>query len=354
MKKPLSREQMLLLQRLAGKRKHRVAKQSRNLQAKSAPVRPEYRNWKIVKLPENFTLSANYDKVVKIINRMKMPTKKRCYINFNAIRRVSTAAALMLAAELDVDMISSGAKKMQAHDLDWDPKVSELLKQMGFLDLLRAESEINQPAANSGNGEVFIKFASGNGLADELIDKIIQETEKHVASGKIARELRFPLFAGMSEAMTNTCQHAYEQKTELNRWWISASVNRTTGEIVVVCYDRGRMIPGTLRASESKLARFLSHFTDSDHTIICNALQRGQTSTHQLHRGKGLPELIRLIDENRQGILKIYSGDGMVKYDFAGESGENRYFSRSLGRKMRGTLVEWSIIPSKRFSEAVS
>ena len=257
----------------------------------------------------------------------------------------------MLAAELEVDMIRHNTPRMVAHDTKWNPQVRELLEQMGFMELLSASSEVQKPSSISNTNEVFVKFKSGYKLTGKAIKRIISEVENSVNAGEISPELRLPLNEGMAEAITNTRQHAYRLQGklkppgELDRWWISASVNRITKEITVVCYDRGRTIPSTIRASKPQMKDLFVVFADKDHKIIRSAMEKGQSSTHKKHRGKGLPRLINLIQRNGQGTLKVYSGRGKVQYAM-GENGKYSFSSGLLFRKMHGTLVEWSIIPS--------
>ena len=309
----------------------------------------KYKGWEQIHLPVNFRLSDNYDKVVKTINDLKSPEKH--FVNFNAVRRLSIAASLMLAAELEVGKISSEVSHMEAYDADWDPQVRELLKQMGFLELLQASSKV-QESSDMDTSQVFVKFKSDDRLTGGDIRRITRDVAKLTALGEIPLRLKIPLNNGMAEAITNTHNHAYQEKDKLNRWWISASVNRDTGEITVVCYDRGRTIPKTILDSKEKkenyekwarrLKRAIGVY--DDHEIILHAVQEGQSSTGEKYRGKGLPSLMGLIQQNRQGVLKIYSRRGKVKYELGGD-GEGVYSSGPLSREMLGTLVEWSIIP---------
>ena len=363
MKKPPSRGQRLQWQENAKTRLERereVADKRRRTLAHQAQFGPKYdwqgskrgrkyKGWDQIHLPVNFSLSDSYGEVVKIINRLRSPRKN--FVNFGAIRRLSIAASLMLAAELEVNKIRSKVSHMEAYDAAWDPQVRELLKQMGFLELLDAPSEV-QESSDMDNSQVFVKFKSDDRLIGGGIRRITRDVTKLVASGEIPPQLRIPLNNGMAETITNTHNYAYKEKDELNRWWISASVNRNTGEITVVCYDRGQTIPKTIWDSKKKKAKYekWAHRIKramgvcDDHGIILHALQEGQSSTGKRNHGKGLPSLMDLIEQNGQGVLKIYSGRGRVKYELGGDE-EDVYSSDLLSCEMPGTLVEWSIIP---------
>ena len=355
MKKPFSREQALLLQRNGEKRLERGLRRKRRKLSDDTPPpssHDAYKNWKQVQLPEIFSLSDNYGGVVKEINRLRDSEGKKRYINFDAIRQVDAAAALMLAAELEVGKIRAKAATMKAHDSDWDPTVRELLWQMGFMDLLNVDAEVPQSPSVSER-QVFIKFMSGHDMQKEASKRIFDEIQKSLVSEKMLQELQYSMYPGMTETITNTCHHGYPKPAdELNRWWTSASVDRKTKKISVVCYDRGKTIPrtirDTMRYTEAGMQKFFAYFksSDPDHKIVVDALKYGRSSTRAPNRGRGLPALKRLIDTNRQGTLTIYSREGMARYSVKdGKNGENSYFSRPLPRRMLGTLVEWSIIP---------
>ena len=365
MKKPPSRGQRLRWQENATTRLERereVADKRRRALAHQARLSPQYdwqgskrgrqyKGWVQLHLPVNFRLYDSYDKVIKIIHRLRSPTRPH-FVNFGAIRRLSIAASLMLAAELEVNKIRSKVSRMEAYDAKWNPQMRELLKQMGFLELLQASSEVDE-SSDMDASQVFVKFKSGDRLTNKGIRQITRSVAELVASGNIPPQLSIPLNNGMAEAITNTHNYAYQEKDELNRWWISASVNRETGEITVVCYDRGQTIPKTIRDSETKKAKYekwahrikRAMGVHDDHGIILHALQEGQSSTGKKNHGKGLPSLVGLIEQNGQGVLKIYSGYGRVKYELGGDGGDV-YSSGPLSREMPGTLVEWSIIPS--------
>ena len=359
--------QALLVQKIAearAKRKHwrkKKIKRKREMRDRVArKVRRDSRGLKQLQLPVNFCLADNYKQVVNTINKLRSRTGTERYINFNVLRQVDTAAALMLAAELEVSKIKAGAQKMTAHDSDWNPKVRTLLEQMGFLELLSADSEIPSHTEPSKN-QIFIKFRSGHKLIGDDTMQMLESLQKHIAPHELEAELLLHLYVGIFEAITNTRHHAYKKKKldeELKRWWISASVNTETDEIKIVCYDRGATIPKTIQASKEKSDAILSFLRNMiervpDSEIILAAMKQKRTSTKLKNRGKGLSELLRLIDTNNQGSLKIYSGEGVVEFHRPTQNRENPDISRKLPLKMKGTLVEWSIIPYRSTTETL-
>ena len=262
----------------------------------------------------------------------------------------------MLLAELHIYTIENNTK-LRARDNEWNNTVRNLLiDEMGFLKFLKVSPQSQHHSQQQGTkDEIFVNFVSGTRLDGQDVLKIIKEVERVSATEKIPQKLHLPFYAGVSEAITNTHHHAYTsrvKKKPSERWWVSASFNVATGEVKVVCYDRGLTIPGTLRdSSETKLRKLgikllsLIKSDGSDHELMKISIQERKTSTKLPGRGRGLSELRNLIDQSKQGTLKIYSGKGIVEYRKHSKDTEESVVSKSLPRRMNGTLVEWSIIP---------
>ena len=335
------------------RRKKEKRERLRHMYRMVRSVRSEREIWPQLKLPDNFCLADNYEQVVNVINKLRARVGKKTYIDFSAIRQVDVAAALMLAAELEVSKIKDGAHQITAHNSDWNPKVKTLLEQMGFLELLSPDSEIPS-RTESSKDQIFLKFRSGHKLIGDDTMQMLTNLQKHFVSYEFDPEFLLNLYTGIFEAITNTCHHAYEnngQNKELKRWWISASVNTETDEVTVVCYDRGETIPKTV-IQETLFSFLRSMFEPSyDGKIILATLKNKTTSTNLINRGKGLSELLRLIERNNQGLLRIYGSEGLAELRRPASNEENSNILHKLPKKMCGTLVKWSIIPSRSTRE---
>ena len=304
------------------------------------------RKREIITLPANFSLTHNYGAVVGAIDALR-----NCgglfSVDFGEMKQVSAAAALMLAAEMDICVRRTATpgkrpRKLKVSGGAWHTEAGALLKEMGFFNFLQVRPMI-MGEQNKG-GRVFIKFISGVGLDGYGIRTIIKNVEKAFAIEAIPPEIRLPMLAGMGEAILNTYHHAYDDKSKLHRWWISASVNKDTNELKVICYDRGKTIPKTLLDSQ-RWSGFLAGLKQKrDENLIFAALKERQSSTRKENRGYGLKDLLEFIDANNQGILEVYSREGMVEYKK--EPNEGAVMTpRPLSRVLQGTLVVWSIIP---------
>ena len=304
-----------------------------------------------IELPDVFSLADNYDGVVSHVNRIRAAGKKRIYIDFDSIENVGASAALMLAAEMEVRKIQSGIEYL-SNDSQWNPNVRDQLRSMGIFRLLKVRRP-NWRDREVVQDEVFVKFAScSRDLDGNDHHKIIRLSENVRPGCKIPETIKAGLWGGLGEAMTNARDHAYGKKIKekTSRWWVSASVNKNNGTIKVICYDRGLTIPGTIRTSDEKREKILKIIRreGGDQNIIYAAMLERTSSTKEKHRGRGLGQLIQLINDNKQGILEIYSRRGMVRYEKTIDLEEGKYTTAKMSSKLHGTLVVWSIIPSQQ------
>ncbi len=366
MKKPLSHYKVLIIQHNAEKRRKRVKNKKKPVykddesKNKVTSVNHNPRNGKeIIELPERFNLEDNFEVVIDRIDKVAKCIKAGIpiYVDFDKVRNISVSATLMLAAELDIyNLVKRGGGRLHAYDSKWDKNVRNRLKEMGFLKLLKVKSEMERTYKNENEKEIFIKFISGNKHYEDAssVAKFIVEVNNTLNKRKIPEELSLHLHAGMSEAINNTVEHAYEEKQpdRQNRWWVSASINRDNQEIKVICYDRGLTISKTIRESETKLNQIKMLIGNKDHEIIMAALEHKHSSTKRANRGNGLSSLIGFIEENGQGVMKVYSGEGMIQYDKSQKHDNEGYNSNMLGSKIRGTLIEWSVILNNNNIEA--
>lgn len=313
------------------------------------PVEKAIRQAKVrVKLPEQFSLTGNFENAVGAINRIRQLGREPGYVNFDGIRDVDAPAALMLAAELEVRKIKYRTRYL-SNDHNWDADVRHQLMSMGLFDFLDVNPQDTAPG-EAPLDEVFVQFVSGfRKLKGEDLDEVLRRSEECMGE-QIPESVKDLLGSGMGEAITNTLDHAYAEgrNDKSARWWMSASVNKKSGEIKVVCYDRGLTIPKTITASYKKMKGIVALLRreGGDEGVIKATMLRSISKTRQSFRGRGLKELMYSIDYNGRGRLEIYSRRGMVRYDKAAKSSDGIYSTRKFEGELRGTLIIWSIIPA--------
>jgi hypothetical protein len=114
-----------------------------------------------VVLPERMDIEANYGATARALIKVRQASRRKLrlrYLNFDEIRYVSPAAALLLASEVDRWSDSLGGM-LRARDAKWHPPVKRLLFQMGLFELLGLEVPKDMDGAVN---TTFLPFMRGN------------------------------------------------------------------------------------------------------------------------------------------------------------------------------------------------
>jgi hypothetical protein len=303
-----------------------------------------------IDLPKELNFTDNYEQTVSTLECIRKASRKQIqlkYLSFEKIDTISISAALVLTAEID-RWIHFNQGKISADVENWSPTIKRLLFQLGYLDLLKLETDIQfkDDQVDSDCSIVFMPFLKGNKSSDcdgGTLAKKLREKIEAITKVRIKRHF---LFEGLSEALTNVSHHAYRSYDAFRNWWMTASYNFQTKELKIVFYDQGVGIPETLPTSKyfERVKDLFDRFTDSDK--INAAMKQGRSSTEKIERGKGLQNFLELIDSYNIGELKIFSNRGLCKVESIGIS-EDAIVTTSTydhNNKINGTLIEWSIV----------
>jgi hypothetical protein len=299
-----------------------------------------------INMPDSFNLHKDYNQSIAPLLAIRQLSEIRHrhrrtplrWINFDFIRRMSTSASLILAAELDVWNRSIN-RRLKAKPDNWDQDIKRQFCELGLFKLLGLD-EPSHYTSNEGSKKLvkyFVGGADDSSLAKELREKI-----EDLVGGTIKRQ---ELFQGISEAITNVTHHAYPGNNLHKLWWMTASFDKETRRLKVVFYDRGISIPKSLpRSSLWEQARgYLTkhglHLKD-DANLIKAAMEMGRTETGKSNRGKGLQDLLDFTKSYKNGFLSILSRHGQYKFNF--DSAE-KIELKQLDYKMPGTLIVWSV-----------
>lgn len=275
------------------------------------------------------------------------------YLDFARIQHLSTAAALVITAEYDAACLYWNDPPPTINLEEWNPEVLFTLYQIGFFEKLRIVPETEQIDRISQHRRI-LKIARGTS-GDELktIAGSIRELMEFWGKGDLDRETRVNLNTAIGEAMANVAKWAYPPDkggydSRLKSFWITASADKRTGEMVIAIFDRGEGIPATY--SRKKLHQNIFNELKAalknpdgfefvnDATYIKNAVKYGNSSSDEPHRGRGLPQMLEAIEEMKSGSLTIASRGGLYHND-ADKGVLERVSHSSIG----GTLVQWRL-----------
>ena len=311
-----------------------------------------------IECPEIFSLSENFSGVTEVLHQIRERTEpqrqernERTYINFRKIRKLSPAAALVLAAELDRwNKIPKKHGPLKTVDvLEWDPQIRRLLGDMGFFDLLRVVA----PATPEENEKIrYVKFHTGKKADGEAIVSLRKEHLDPVVGGFPGKR---SLYAAVTEAMTNVVHHAYEKTQsglsfqKLHNWWLSASYNSADREVTILLYDQGVGIPETLpRKFREQLRGLVTNHNDHAQMIKA-AHDLSRSANEKQHRGHGLQRDVRAYLQNLNclGQYRVASLKGEYIYRKLVD-GTHHEDLENHDQPLHGTLIEWKLWYSRR------
>ncbi len=282
--------------------------------------------------------------------------RKPVKIDFKATERMYSCGTLLLVAELD-RLLRIVPKADISCRLPKNNIVHQVLQQVGLLRLLRNSARLQE-----GDFDPSVKhwrFATGSCVDASQISNDIWDSME----GVMTPALNSSIYTGITEAMTNSVNHAYvearqdgvAQKATDRRWWMFSQ--ELDGYLHVVMCDLGigipRSLPRTKDANpgwEETLSKFLSLFAKPkrEAAMIKAALEIGKTRTNLPHRGKGLRQIVDAIKvAGNDAEVKIYSNCGAysmkphVKLD-----GHLIQYKDSI----MGTLIQWRVPVAKQES----
>jgi hypothetical protein len=211
-------------------------------------------------------------------------------------------------------------------------KVSQVLQQIGFFELISAphgETPADDDVVNW-------RFAHSKQVDGAKYEDVLGDFD-----GSIAEPLREDLFKGITEAMTNVVNHAYELPREdgLNisqsrEWWMFSQ--HKDDALTVVFLDLGAGIPRTLPAKRPNVWRkFMLFGRKDDSRAIEYALKDSISRTGFLNRGKGLGQIARAVALGPSHQMHIYSNHGVYR-------SVNGFVKRhDYADSIFGTLIFW-------------
>ncbi|HIF9351547.1 hypothetical protein [Photobacterium damselae] len=320
------------------------------------------KNGIIIYLPEVMDFEENYHltvlhldaigKLVSLLNKnggrvLPRGAYNLASVNFDALRCISTEAALALTAEIS-NWEDSVRNKLRPSIKQWDEAIYSQFHDLGFFDLFQ-NKPLKKPLVNQYASEKkLVKYQKADcnrkGATRILRDSI------HELVGNDIDTWTF-LHSGLEEAITNVGHHAYPAECELRPkekcWYLTASYIKRKKELKIAFFDQGVGIPNTLETSKLKekvdfyIAKISRSRKKLDETLLEAAIEVGRTSTGDPDRGNGLPDLLEFIRKTGNGELNIFSGFGHYKLTVT-DYNEKQHTSR-LPLAMQGTLIVWSV-----------
>lgn len=322
--------------RVARKRLRKLLKLRRRARTINA-IRPNYH---LIVAPHVFNLhETKYrNRLASFLRKLRhnvVTLQRPVQIDLLATKKMWAGATLLFKAELiRIYKITNGKAQICCRRPS-NKKVQQVLRQTAIGKLLRFR--VNEAAAYED--VIHWRHAEGTNAEGAKYDTILGKYD-----GTIAEPLAKGLYLGLTEAMTNCHHHAYikprsdglDHQDETTDWWMFSQ--EKDGNLHVVFVDLGVGIPGSLPVKQPSLWKRLTfQGVEDDATVIEEAVKESRSRTGLPHRGKGLKQLVDIIEITPRASLHIYSNSGLYKYDQAGVEKIN--YSESI----LGTLIAWRV-----------
>jgi hypothetical protein len=338
-KKP-DREQLLYLQRKRTRRAQRISRKKEHRARRSRTrVGPTYKSKTVtVFAPEHFALEqpAPRNATLAFVQRIEHILKAggNVQINFDKTTLLWPTGTLYFMANLEC-LLDQYPLRVSCNYPE-DPVVEQLFQHVELLQRL-------------GNAPRRVITADNvkhwNYLSGTTVDLAGVKAVFDNFGMALGGDTRAGLFEGLSEAVTNVIQHAYQHvgngESGQMRWWMFAE-SREEQLRVAIC-DLGMGIPRSLGEKpelKERWARLWAGIRKRPHSSLIEiAVESARSRTRLAHRGKGLPDMLKFAKEGEVGGFAIYSVNGGFSYNATSHAESGGDYDQPI----RGTIIRWSL-----------
>ena len=296
---------------------------------------------------DNFKTREIFINWIKKLRSITIKNGKKVIIDFTNSKNAEPLGFLLLMANIE-NIINIKGKKTLRGIKPIDDVTQQLFKQINLAKWLNIKIEKSITSKNVK----FWHYIDGTEIeASEAGKLIVKIAEK----SNINNELVEDLYNGVTEAMTNTIMHAYDDKiykckiNENNKWYMFTTT--MNDQLTVVMCDIGIGIPGSLKIKhENFFHKFISLFaTGKEGQLIQRAISEQLSKSEKPHRGYGMAEMKKFINTAGAGTVSIMSSKGI--YQYFGERDEEKCFDLEI--PIQGTMVGWTV-PIEKFNSLES
>lgn len=349
----------------------------------------------IIKAPPHFDIydihkkfSPTLDFLSSLKKQSNDPNISKIILNFGQTINVKAAAMVLLFATIEAILqttkIQIAVEFITRNDNSLE--IKRLIQESGVLTLCNtAEPEncFNRPYMP-------IISSQGGKYREEIVDFIMNK----IYDNKMTPLLENAYASAVQEAINNVSAHAYDKEKETKKWWLKCSYIKSEQQLYLVIYDNGVGIPNTFLQdkniytnlededfNEHDLQEFLEHLhNDEVHPDIMSQIPKtidelkdslktaniapfpdhlnifaamigdltGRTDELEIQKhGQGSKSIRGLVKNNGDGVLWIYSNNGLVKYygdnDKTAELDRKKPDMFKLDSPIKGTLIQWNI-----------
>jgi hypothetical protein len=267
-------------------------------------------------------------------------------LDFSLTRRIHAMGMLIVIAEIDrAQRMAAGRREIRVKLPGGGSREESIVRQV--LDQLELLKRARHPEVHADKSDFdetvrHWRYATGTRVDDTPGD-VLEEHE-----GRIAPGLMTKMQIGLTEALINSLNHAYQSSRmdgcehfNERRWWMFT--HEVDGMLEVLVCDLGIGIPRSLPITWDRgVLKKLRAIFSNDHpdlAAIKSALILGESSTGDEHRGKGLPQIWHAVEAAADGRVGIMSGKAYLGF----KTPEDEVTSGSYNSCFMGTLISWRV-----------
>ena len=285
--------------------------------------------------PPNFSFVDNPNETIDFFRTIisfitnRLNSGKQIYIDISKIQNLSIDALMYLLAILNNMNGKIKSKFSVSGNAPKDPTIRKLFNESGFYSFVRytgAEPIVQ----NADTVQIVSGCESDNSLARHICDFVMTK------AGLSRAQCRF-MYVMMVEMMANVFKHAYNCNDVLYpRWYCFVKYLKEEGTVAFTFMDTGEGIPSTVRRNFAEKLDLLK--IKSEYKYVESALNGDfRTSTHEEHRGTGLPKIRKFCTNEKIQNMRIITSKADVSVL------SKSYRSKDLEKPLIGTLFSWKI-----------
>lgn len=319
--------------------------------------------------PLNFSMYRrdHYESSVQFVNSLDQIIEnnyKKVIINFLNCRTIRATTMILLYAKLETILQNCDVEIIIHKSIQRE--VNALIELSGLPYLCKhrcSENDIKKAKKH---------FSILNGSVDNIRHKIVDFIRDEIYQGNLSDNAEYLYGDAVNEAINNIYRHAYPKgtPTKSQLWWCMCSVLQNN--LYLLLYDKGIGIPSTFSrgnelfeqidwSSESislLLDDFRKQFKFSNEIDIIDLVQSSEFNSDsskitiamsddltrmngkdELKHGQGSKSIKKLVSENENSMLFIYSNRGLFIFK-DDKTLPERY---DMYNSINGTLVQWNI-----------
>ncbi len=309
--------------------------------------------WEEFFVPKVLDLVTQSEQTLRFFNDFSAMVRshKNVKLVFEDTAEISSECLVYLVAQIHKLRLQYGGNSVTG-TYPKSKKVERLMTDSGFFKVLNVRPREIKPTGR--NSTRYLECLTDTKPSGPKIKSMRQSLLGDDL--QMPKVVKMKVFRALSEAMLNVSQHAYQAKKGTRarrikgRWWLGAQLSRKTNSFTLTFYDAGAGIPKTLpRKYPMEMIRqwlsVLPGVRPDDAQMIKAAVELGRSQTEKSHRGKGLMDIHKLIQQVGEGCLTIYSRQGRYRYENANATSKNDKFA------IEGTLIKWDLPLNKAVEE---